>query len=68
MVRPIAGQGMQLTFGGIPGQICYVECKTNLMDQAWMVVSTNEADAYGNFTFTDPRPGLMQVFYRTATP
>jgi hypothetical protein len=34
----------------------------------WENVSTNTADAQGGWSFTEPISGLLQRFYRAATP
>ena len=69
-VRGIAVSGnrnVTVTFTGAPGTNYVVQACTDVAAPVWQNVSTNTANAQGGWSFTEPS-GLLQRFYRAATP
>jgi hypothetical protein len=64
-----ADRSVTMFFHGGTGETYRVLAATNLVPGAWLPVSTNVADADGNWTLTDFAPtNLPQRFYRAVAP
>jgi hypothetical protein len=63
------GQGMQLQFTGMPGSAYVLLATTNLAPPIqWQPIVTNQADANGNWAFTDTNALTMPACFYRAMP
>jgi hypothetical protein len=67
-IRNSADGTVTVTFAGTPQAQYVVQASDNLAAPAWQNVSTNTADADGQWTFTESADGHSIRFYRSAKP
>jgi hypothetical protein len=69
-IRDNGNGTVTVTFSGIPGTEYVVQAASEIVPaMAWTAVSTNTADANGQWTFTDESAGSqIQRYFRAVKP